>query len=152
MLATRGTNVDDVERVPGGKSFFWAGEYGWDLNSRETLDTQLGVFEDFQPAAVGRLARLRRAVPGQHPARAPAERARAVRPVQFVAMDSMNLWIDIARDALVEVIRRVDCVVLNDAEFRQLTDRPSIVARGARGAGDGPVGWSWPSRASTAPR
>ena len=81
VLATRGTNVDDVERVPGGKSFFWAGEYGWDLNSRETLDTQLGVFEDFSPAALGRLAQLRRAVPGQHPARAPAERARAVRPV-----------------------------------------------------------------------
>ena len=47
--------------------------------------------------------------------------------VEFVAMDSMNLWIDIARDALVEVIRRVDCVVPNHAEFRQLTNRPSIV-------------------------
>ena len=49
VLAMRGTDVGDVERVPGGKTFFWAGEYGWDLNSRETLDTQLGVFEDFQP-------------------------------------------------------------------------------------------------------
>ena len=47
---------------------------------------------------------------------------------RFVAMDSMNLWIDIARDALLEVIRRVDCVILNDAELRQLTARPSIVA------------------------
>src|ERR1700760_2635469 len=49
ILATRETNTDDVERVAGGKTFFWAGEYGWDLNSRETLDTQLGVFESFQP-------------------------------------------------------------------------------------------------------
>src|SRR5206468_10580505 len=49
ILATRGTSTDDVERVPGGKTFFWAGEYGWDLNSRETLDTQLGVFETFEP-------------------------------------------------------------------------------------------------------
>ena len=49
MLRTRGVNVSDVERVAGGKTFFWQGEYGWDLNSRETLDTQLGVFEGFQP-------------------------------------------------------------------------------------------------------
>ena len=44
VLQTRGTNTDDVERVAGGKTFFWHGEYGWDLNSRETYDTQLGVF------------------------------------------------------------------------------------------------------------
>jgi len=49
VLATRGTNIDDVEHIAGGASFFWAGEYGWDLNTRETLDTQLGVFETFQP-------------------------------------------------------------------------------------------------------
>src|SRR5918997_4154785 len=49
ILATRGTDVSDVERVAGGKSFFWKGEYGWDLNSRETLDTQLNMFETFDP-------------------------------------------------------------------------------------------------------
>ena len=49
ILATRGTDIDDVERVAGGKTFFWKGEYGWDLNSRETLDTQLNVFEHFEP-------------------------------------------------------------------------------------------------------
>ena len=58
VVALRGTDVGDIERVPGGKSFFWAGEYGWDLNSRQTLDTQLGVFEDFQPRpATGPCAR-----------------------------------------------------------------------------------------------
>ncbi len=127
MLATRGTNVDDVERVPGGKSFFWAGEYGWDLNSRETLDTQLGVFEDFNP----RLSEASRNCDVLFLANIQPELQLSVLEqcdqVQFVAMDSMNLWIDIARDALVEVIRRVDCVLLNDAEFRQLTNRPSIV-------------------------
>src|SRR5829696_10275136 len=49
ILATRGTDVADVERVAGGRSFFWKGEYGWDLNDRETLDTQLNVFEHFEP-------------------------------------------------------------------------------------------------------
>jgi len=127
VLATRGTNVLDVERVPGGKSFFWAGEYGWDLNSRETLDTQLGVFEDFNP----RLSDASRNCDVLFLANIQPELQLSVleqcEQVQFVAMDSMNLWIDIARPALVEVIRRVDCVILNDAELRQLTARPSVV-------------------------
>ena len=128
VLATRGTDIADVERVPGGKTFFWAGEYGWDLNSRETLDTQLNVFEAFQPRLSPSSAdcevlflaniqpELQLSVLEQCP------------DARFVAMDSMNLWIDIARDALLDVIRRVDCVILNDAELRQLTARPSIVA------------------------
>src|SRR5947208_2874591 len=49
VMRARGVNVDDVEHVECGKTFFWAGEYGWDLNDRETLDTQLGVFEHFEP-------------------------------------------------------------------------------------------------------
>jgi sugar/nucleoside kinase (ribokinase family) len=127
VVALRDTDVGDIERVPGGKSFFWAGEYGWDLNSRETLDTQLGVFEDFRP----RLSDASRDCDVLFLANIQPELQLSVleqcgKP-KFVAMDSMNLWIDIARDALIEVIRRVDCVVLNDAELRQLTERPSIV-------------------------
>ena len=49
VLQTRGSIIDDVERVAGGKTFFWKGKYGWDLNTRETLDTQLNVFEHFAP-------------------------------------------------------------------------------------------------------
>ncbi len=127
VVALRGTDVGDIERVPGGKSFFWAGEYGWDLNSRETLDTQLGVFEDFQP----RLSDASRACDSLFLANIQPELQLSVLEqcgeTRFVAMDSMNFWIDSAPDALREVIRRVDCVVLNDAELRQLTGRPSIV-------------------------
>jgi len=128
VLATRGTDVDDVERVPDGKSFFWAGEYGWDLNSRETLDTQLGVFADFQP----HLSASSRACDVLFLANIQPELQLSVleqcAQIKFVAMDSMNFWIDSARDALVEVIRRVDGVILNDAELRQLTERPSLIA------------------------
>jgi sugar/nucleoside kinase (ribokinase family) len=128
VLATRGTDVSDVERVEDGKTFFWAGEYGWDLNSRETLDTQLGVFEDFRPhlSAASRdcevlfLANIQPELQ--------ADVLDQCREPRFVAMDSMNLWIDIARNPLVEVIERVDCVIFNDAELRQLTERPSIVS------------------------
>jgi sugar/nucleoside kinase (ribokinase family) len=127
VVALRDTDVGDIERVPGGKSFFWAGEYGWDLNSRETLDTQLGVFEDFQP----QLSNSSRTCDALFLANIQPELQLSVleqcgKP-KFVAMDSMNFWIESARDALVDVISRVDCVVLNDAELRQLTERPSIV-------------------------
>jgi sugar/nucleoside kinase (ribokinase family) len=126
-VATRGTDVTDVERVPGGKTFFWAGEYGWDLNSRDTLDTQLNVFENFQP----RLSAASRECEALFLANIQPELQLSVLEqcgeTKFVAMDSMNFWIESARDALLEVIRRVDCVVLNDAELRQLTERPSIV-------------------------
>ncbi len=127
VVAVRDTDVDNIERVPGGKSFFWAGEYGWDLNSRETLDTQLGVFEDFRP----QLSDASRDCDALFLANIQPELQLSVleqcgKP-KFVAMDSMNFWIESARDSLVEVISRVDCVVLNDAELRQLTGRPSIV-------------------------
>ena len=69
VLATRGTRTEDVERIDGGRTFFWKGEYGWDLNSRETLDTQLNVFESFQPSLSRGGAGVRRGLPRQHPAR-----------------------------------------------------------------------------------
>jgi sugar/nucleoside kinase (ribokinase family) len=128
VMRRRGVDVSDVERVSGGKTFFWRGEYGWDLNSRETLDTQLGVFEGFQPKLSARsresdvlflaniLPDLQLEVRGQLP------------DARFVALDSMNLWIDIARDQLVKAIESVDCLILNDAELRQLTGKPNLVS------------------------
>jgi sugar/nucleoside kinase (ribokinase family) len=128
VLRTRGTLTDDVQVVPDGQTFFWAGEYGWDLNSRETLDTQLGVFGDFEPQ-LSEAARdcdllfLANIVP-----KLQSSVLDQCHSPRWTALDSMNLWIDIARDDLVAVIERVDCVVLNDAEIRQLTGKPSLTA------------------------
>jgi sugar/nucleoside kinase (ribokinase family) len=128
VLGTRGTSTDDVELVPDGTTFFWRGEYGDDLNSRETLDTQLGVFEQFEPK-LSDAARdcdvlfLANIVPALQ-----ASVLDQCAGPRWSALDSMNLWIDIARDELVAVIERVDCVVLNDAELRQLTGKPTVVA------------------------
>ena len=128
VLATRGSSIDDVERVAGGRTFFWKGEYGWDLNTRETLDTQLNVFEHFEP----KLSEEARACDVLFLANIQPRLQLDVREqcagAKFVALDSMNLWIDIARDELLEVIGRVDCLVLNDEELRQLTKRPNLVA------------------------
>src|SRR5213594_3993849 len=127
VLQTRGTNTDDVERVAGGKTFFWHGEYGWDLNSRETHDTQLGVFERFEP----KLSPASRESEVLFLANIQPDLQRGVREqcpgARFVALDSMNLWIEIARDSLVRTIEQVDCVILNDAELRQLTEKPNLV-------------------------
>ncbi len=128
VMRARRIDVSDVERIDGGKTFFWQGEYGWDLNSRETLDTQLGVFEGFSPKLSERsrssdvlfLANIQPDL--QYEVRHQLPHAR------FVALDSMNLWIDIARDALVRAIENVDCVILNDAELRQLTGKPNLVS------------------------
>jgi len=128
VLRTRGTNTDDVEVVTGGKTFFWKGEYGWDLNSRETLDTQLNVFEHFEPklsdaSRESEILFLANIVPAlQKQVREQCTGAK------WVALDSMNLWIDIARDGLREVIGMVDCLILNDAEVRQLVARPNLVS------------------------
>jgi sugar/nucleoside kinase (ribokinase family) len=127
VLATRGTDVADVEHVAGGQTFFWKGEYGWDLNSRETLATDLNVFADFEP----KLSEASRDCDVLFLANIQPELQLNVleqcHGPRFVALDSMNLWIDIARDALAQVIERVDCLILNDAELRQLTGKPSLV-------------------------
>jgi sugar/nucleoside kinase (ribokinase family) len=128
VLQTRGTNIDDVERVAGGKTFFWKGRYGWDLNTRDTLDTQLNVFEHFAPklseaSRASEVLFLANIQPGlQLQVREQCQAAR------FVALDSMNLWIDIARDELQQIISRVDCLVLNDEELRQLTGKPNLIS------------------------
>jgi sugar/nucleoside kinase (ribokinase family) len=128
VMSRRGVDVSGIERVAGGKTFFWHGEYGWDLNSRETLDTQLGVFEGFKP----KLPDSARASDVLFLANIQPDLQREVRAqlpdARFVALDSMNLWIDIARDSLVAAIEGVDCVILNDAELRQLTGKPNLLS------------------------
>src|SRR5438445_6751323 len=128
VLRKRGVEVSDIERIEGGKTFFWRGEYGWDLNSRETLETQLGVFEGFEP----KLSERSRASDVLFLANIQPDLQRDVRAqlpqARFVALDSMNLWIDIARDSLVAAIASVDCLILNDAELRQLTGKPNLVS------------------------
>ena len=127
ILHRRGVITDDVEHVAGGKTFFWAGRYHRDVNQRDTLKTDLNVFEDFEP----KLSEAARAAEVVFLANIQPELQRDVRDqcgdARFVAMDSMNLWIDIAHEELVKTIATVDCLVLNDAELKQLTDEPNLM-------------------------
>jgi sugar/nucleoside kinase (ribokinase family) len=128
LLHERGIATDDIEHVAGGSTFFWRGHYDYDLNVAHTDATELGVFGDFAPklSAASRqcdvlfLANIQPKL--QLDVRAQCEQAR------FVALDSMNLWIEHNRDELLQTIEAVDCVLLNDAELRMLTDEPSLPA------------------------
>jgi sugar/nucleoside kinase (ribokinase family) len=131
VLRERGVNTDDIERVEGGRTFFWRGEYEWNLNVRHTLDTQLNVFGEFEPKLSDASKRadliflaniqpdLQRDVRDQ------------CRDARLAALDSMNLWIETARESLVRTIGTVDVVILNDDEIRMLTEQPTLM-RAAR--------------------
>jgi len=119
-------NTDDIEVVPDGKTFFWSGRYDYDMNTAHTLDTQLNVFATFDPklsensrnARVVFLANIQPTL--QQGVRTQCEKA------EFVAMDTMNYWISSVKDELLETVKAVDCIIINDAEARQLTGEPNI--------------------------
>jgi sugar/nucleoside kinase (ribokinase family) len=131
VLEGRGMDTGDIERVAGGKTFFWRGHYDFDLNTAHTDETQLNVFGDFAPKLSERsrsadmlfLANIQPDL--QRQVRAQCEGAR------FVALDSMNMWIENARDSLLAAIGEVDCTIINDAEIRELTAESNL-ARAAR--------------------
>jgi sugar/nucleoside kinase (ribokinase family) len=131
VLHGRGVVTDDIEHVAGGKTFFWKGVYHENMNSRETLETDLNVFETFDPKLsdasrecdVLFLANILPAL--QLNVRRQCEQAK------WVALDSMDLWINIAREPLIHAISEVDCVILNDSEVELFTGEREVVT-GAR--------------------
>jgi sugar/nucleoside kinase (ribokinase family) len=131
VLTRRGIDTEDLERVAGGSTFFWRGRYDFDLNAAQTLDTQLNVFAGFQP----KLSEGSRKASALFLGNIQPGLQSAVRSEYegggLVGLDSMNLWIDTQRGALIDAIRTVDAVLLNDAEVRSLTEEPNTV-RAAR--------------------
>jgi sugar/nucleoside kinase (ribokinase family) len=127
VLTKRGVRTDDIEHVPGGKTFFWRGHYDYDLNVAHTDETQLNVFGDFQP----KLSEQSKASESVFLANIQPDLQLEVREqctaASMVGLDSMNLWIDTARDSLVRSIGAVDLVLMNDAELRMLTRQPNLV-------------------------
>ena len=125
IFAGRRIQTDGIVTRPG-KTFHWRGEYGFDLNSAKTLDTQLGVFGDFDPVIPEALrAPEYLFLANIHPLLQLKVLEQVKRP-KLVALDTMNFWISSAREALLKVIERVDLVVLNDAETRELAGEPNL--------------------------
>ncbi len=131
LLEARGILTEDIERVPGGQSFFWRGHYDFDLNVAHTDDTQLGVFGEFEP----KLSEAAKRADTLFLANIQPDLQRQVRTqcdvAAFTGLDSMNYWIESAKESLLAAIGQIDCLVVNDAELRMLTGESNI-ARAAR--------------------
>jgi sugar/nucleoside kinase (ribokinase family) len=126
VFRSRGINIDDLERVAGERSFFWSGRYEDDMAVAHTLDTQLNVFAGFDPV----LSRGSCAASVLFLANIQPDLQRRVRAqcngVRLTGLDSMNYWIESAREPLLQAMREVDVIVFNDAEVRMLTGKPNL--------------------------
>jgi len=122
----RNIDTSGLQRIKDGKTFFWAGEYGFDLNTAHTLDTQLNVFGDFKPHLSPDAANSPFLFLGNIQPTLQRE-VRAQSKAKFVAMDTMNLWIESTRDELLKTIAVVDALIINDAEARQLAGESNLI-------------------------
>jgi len=127
-LKKRGVQLDGVEIVPDKKSFFWSGRYHEDMNSRDTLITDLNVLADFSPKVPDSFQGAEFLMLGNL---APATQLSVIKQLKtrpkLIVMDTMNFWMEIAMDELKEVLKQVDMLMVNDAEARQLTGQFSLV-------------------------
>jgi sugar/nucleoside kinase (ribokinase family) len=130
FLADRGVDLSGIERATG-ESFFWQGRYDFDLNSRDTLATRLGVFADFQPRIPEEFRSARRVFLGNIDPTLQLDVLDQVDDPQLVVCDTMNFWIEGSRDALERLLPRVDVLMVNDGEARQLANEPNLL-RAAR--------------------
>ena len=132
FLAKRGVDLSGVEQVEG-ESFRWAGVYSFDLNTRETKETRLGVFADFKPSIPESFRDAEWVFLGNIHPDLQHDVLDQVRKPKFVAMDTMNFWINNpeTRESLVRLLGRVDCLLVNDTEARELTGDHNLL-RAAR--------------------
>ncbi|QTD38733.1 bifunctional hydroxymethylpyrimidine kinase/phosphomethylpyrimidine kinase [Polaribacter batillariae] len=128
MMNSKGINTDGIEIDKDGKTFFWSGKYHNDMNSRDTLITELNVLETFTPvvpdgfkdAGIVMLGNL-------HPLTQASVLDQMLKRPKLVVLDTMNFWMDIALDDLHTVLKRVDVIAINDEEARQLSGEYSLV-------------------------
>jgi sugar/nucleoside kinase (ribokinase family) len=133
LLTARNIDISGLEVVKGGKTFFWSGLYHNDLNSRDTLATELNVLADFQPkvpqdfktADVVMLGNL-------HPLVQSSVIDQMESKPKLIVLDTMNFWMDCALPELLDVIKRVDVITINDEEARQLSGEYSLVKAAAK--------------------
>jgi len=128
---SRDIDLAGMQIVPG-KTFRWSGEYHWDMNTRTTLSTDLNVFEHFTPTLPAGysntpLVLLANIAPGLQ-----SHVLDQMQKPKFIIADTMNLWIEIAKNDLIALLKRVDMLILNDSEARELTGETSLVKAGRK--------------------
>lgn len=133
LLTDRKIDISAIEIVKGGKTFFWSGRYHNDLNTRDTLETQLNVLGEFQPKVPQNFKDADVVMLGNlHPMVQMSVLDQMEKQPKLVVLDTMNFWMDCALADLLQVIKRVDVITVNDAEARQLTGEYSLVKAAAK--------------------
>jgi len=137
FLQGRNVNLDGVKMVPG-ETFRWKGEYGYDLNEAKTLDTRLNVFENFQPDLPEAYRNAESVFLGNIDPELQSRVLDQVRDPKLVVCDTMNFWISGKRQALLKTLERVDILMINEAEARQLAEEANLVKAAQRILAMGP--------------
>ena len=133
LLTSKNIDISGLEIVKGGKTFFWSGKYHNDLNSRDTLATELNVLADFQPKVPQDFKDSDVVMLGNlHPLVQSSVLDQMTTQPKLVVLDTMNFWMDCALPELLEVIKRVDVITINDEEARQLSGEYSLVKAAAK--------------------
>jgi sugar/nucleoside kinase (ribokinase family) len=128
MMNAKGINTDGIEIIEEGKTFFWSGKYHNDMNSRDTLITELNVLEHFQPVVPANFKDAGIVMLGNlHPLVQASVLDQMNKKPKLIVLDTMNFWMDIALDDLHAVLKRVDVITINDEEARQLSGEYSLV-------------------------
>jgi sugar/nucleoside kinase (ribokinase family) len=133
LLTTRNIDISGIEIVKGGKTFFWSGKYHNDMNSRDTLVTELNVLADFNPVVPNNFKDADVVMLGNlHPIVQTGVLNQMTKKPKLVVLDTMNFWMDCALTDLLDVIKRVDVITVNDEEARQLSGEYSLVKAAAK--------------------
>ena len=127
LLKSRDIDLKGLQFDKSGKTFFWAGRYHYDLNNRDTLDTQLNVFEHFDPVIPDAYTSSQYVCLGNIAPNLQTKVLDQVKNPKLVVMDTMNFWIEGARDDLIETLKRVDVLIINDSEARELAEEPNLI-------------------------
>ena len=133
LLTARNIDISGLEIVKGGKTFFWSGRYHNDLNSRDTLATELNVLADFNPKVPENFKNADVVMLGNlHPLVQSSVLDQMSTPPKLTVLDTMNFWMDCALPELLAVIKRIDVITINDEEARQLSGEYSLVKAAAK--------------------
>jgi sugar/nucleoside kinase (ribokinase family) len=133
FLNERGINTDMIEKVTGGKTFYWKGKYHENMINRDTITTELNVLEKFNPVLNPEFSSSEIVLLGNlHPAVQNAVINQSTNPNRFIIMDTMNFWMDNTLDELLSVIKKVNLVIINDEEAQQLTGEKNIFNAGEK--------------------
>lgn len=131
FLQGRGIDLEGVQRAPG-KTFRWSGEYLWDMNTRETRSIALNVFETFSPTLPAHYRGSDYVLLANIAPELQLQVLEQMDKPKFVIADTMDLWINIAQPALLELLRKIDMLILNDSEARELTKETSLIKAGRK--------------------